>query len=39
MEEVEGFLSGERNYTKIEGCTGPLGNLMVHVHVVIINYL
>lgn len=24
MEEVEGFLSGERDYTKIEGNTGPL---------------
>ena len=24
MEEVEGYLSGERDYTKIQGCTGPL---------------
>jgi len=24
MEEVEGFLSGERNYTRIHGSTGPL---------------
>ncbi len=24
MEEVEGFLSGERDYTKIQGNTGPL---------------
>lgn len=24
MEEVEGYLSGERDYLKIRGCTGPL---------------
>jgi alpha-1,3-mannosyltransferase len=24
MEEVEGYESGERDYTKIQGCTGPL---------------
>jgi hypothetical protein len=25
MEEVEGFLAGERNYSNIRGSTGPLG--------------
>ena len=27
MEEVEGFLSGERNYFNIRGGTGPLGEI------------
>ena len=28
MEEVEGYLAGERDYTQIRGNTGPLGMLL-----------
>jgi alpha-1,3-mannosyltransferase len=32
MEEVEGFISGERDYTKINGCTGPLGKVYYYLY-------
>ena len=31
MEEVEGFLAGELDYTKIKGNTGPLGTIETNV--------
>lgn len=33
MEEVEGFLNGERNYSNIKGSTGPLGSYTSEIYI------
>ena len=31
MQQVDGFLSGERDYSKLQGDTGPLVYVLFHV--------